>query len=435
MHEQQQIDKQNSMMANNSLIDLDMFRYEDGGGDACGALLLGEDYCSSFKDDALGVTTSSSSSNSSSGSSTIDGNNTTTNNNNNDNNNNNTKTTASNGAMETLTTTGGGGGGAANAVTKTTSMLEWQTQGQQQQPQDNSKDNNNKIEAMKSLDAFEMQSSMTDNRGAPHDCLWSTQFRQLRPTPTIQIGEEKFVLRSDTIFVLGMRLNVTKNDIIVFFGKMGHIKMDELTLKPKIFVYKNKLTGRSKGEATITYTSPYAAQTAIYYLDGAKFLGQVLSVVPAYLSTRPGKSVRFSYAQDPVIDQQRRQRQKKWKPAIDNWVCELCRNSNFVWRLSCNRCRVSKSEAITLNNNNNINNNNAASSAVATSSSTVSATAGGQNNWRPRKHDWTCGYCFNVNFWYRQKCNRCRAPKAELQASSESDRDKWELVVSQTSVV
>jgi len=394
-------------MANNSLIDLDMFRYEDGGGDACGSLLLGEDYCSSFKDEALGGAASSGSSSSST---------------NTDDNNNSSNTTT--GAIETAaaaaaaatTTTGG----AATTTTKTTSLLDWQVQ----QPLD--KDKN---ETMKCLNAFDMHSSMTDNRGAPHDCLWSSQFRQLRPPPTIQIGEEKFVLRTDTIFVLGMRLNVTKNDIIVYFGKMGHIKMDDLTLKPKIFVYKNKLTGRSKGEATITYTSPYAAQTAIYYLDGAKFLGQVLSVVPAYLSTRPGKSVRFSYAQDPVIDQQRRQRQKKWKPAIDNWVCELCRNSNFVWRLSCNRCRVSKSEAITINN---------ASASVSGSSSgsgSASANGGQQNNWRPRKHDWTCGYCFNVNFWYRQKCNRCRAPKAELQASSESDRDKWELVVSQTSVV
>ncbi|XP_034486773.1 uncharacterized protein LOC117791196 [Drosophila innubila] len=405
MHEQQQIDKQNSMMANNSLIDLDMFRYEDGGGDACGSLLLGEDYCSSFKDDALGGAASSGSSSSGN----TEGNNTT------NDSNNSSSTSTGIGAIETAAaaTTTTTGGAATAVTTKTTSLLDWQAQ-----PQPLDKDKN---ETMKSLNAFQMHSSMTDNRGAPHDCLWSSQFRQLRPPPTIQIGEEKFVLRTDTIFVLGMRLNVTKNDIIVYFGKMGHIKMDDLTLKPKIFVYKNKLTGRSKGEATITYTSPYAAQTAIYYLDGAKFLGQVLSVVPAYLSTRPGKSVRFSYAQDPVIDQQRRQRQKKWKPAIDNWVCELCRNSNFVWRLSCNRCRVSKSEAITINN--------------ASASSSAASANGGQNNWRPRKHDWTCGYCFNVNFWYRQKCNRCRAPKAELQASSESDRDKWELVVSQTSVV
>ncbi|XP_060648815.1 uncharacterized protein LOC132786328 [Drosophila nasuta] len=407
MHEQQQqIDKQNSMMANSSLIDLDMFRYEDGGGDACGSLLLGEDFCGTFKDDTIGGVNSGSSSSS---------NNATNGENDKNMNGGNSITTIKNttegGLMDSTSATSTTKVTATAVAAKTTNMtslLELQAQ-QQQSLQQRDKVND---EAEKPLDAFDMQSSMTDNRGAPLGCLWSSQLRLPRPAPTIQIGEEKFVLRTDTIFVLGMRLNVTKNDIIVFFGKMGHIKMDELTLKPKIFVYKNKLTGRSKGEATITYTSPYAAQAAIHYLDGAKFLGQVLSVVPAYLSTRPGKSVRFSYAQDPIIDQQRRQRQKKWKPAIDNWVCELCRNSNFVWRLSCNRCQVSKSEAI--------------ANPVAGS---------GQGTWRPRKRDWTCGFCFNVNFWYRQKCNRCRAPKAELQSGSESDRDKWELVVSQTSVV
>ncbi|KAH8307635.1 hypothetical protein KR044_006411 [Drosophila immigrans] len=398
-------------MANSSLIDLDMFRYEDGGGDACGSLLLGEDYCSTFKDDTIGgggATNANSNSNSSSNSNTTSSKN--TGNINSGNGITTINSTTEGGTMDTsseTTTTKATAAAVATTTTKRTSLLELQAQ-QQQPLQQQDKVND---EAEKPLDAFEMQSSMTVNRGAPLGCLWSSQFRLPRPAPTIQIGEEKFVLRTDTIFVLGMRLNVTKNDIIVFFGKMGHIKMDELTLKPKIFVYKNKLTGRSKGEATITYTSPYATQAAIHYLDGAKFLGQVLSVVPAYLSTRPGKSVRFSYAQDPIIDQQRRQRQKKWKPAIDNWVCELCRNSNFVWRLSCNRCQVSKSEAVT------------------------NSVVGGQGTWRLRKRDWTCGFCFNVNFWYRKKCNRCRAPKAELQSSSESDRDKWELVVSQTSVV
>ncbi|KAH8359443.1 hypothetical protein KR093_006775 [Drosophila rubida] len=419
-------------MGNSSLIDLDMFRYEDGGGDACGSLLLGEDYCSTYKDDTIGGAAAPNANNNNNNISGggVGG---SSNNSNNAANSENTKiinsgngittmnnSTENGGPMNTSATTtttaaaavlaakaAAAAAAAAATATNMTSLLELQAQQQQPlQKQDKVND-----EADKPLDAFDMQSSITGNRGAPLGCLWSSQFRLPRPAPTIQIGEEKFVLRTDTIFVLGMRLNVTKNDIIVFFGKMGHIKMDELTLKPKIFVYKNKLTGRSKGEATITYTSPYAAQAAIHYLDGAKFLGQVLSVVPAYLSTRPGKSVRFSYAQDPIIDQQRRQRQKKWKPAIDNWVCELCRNSNFVWRLSCNRCQVSKSEAVT------------------------NPVAGGQGTWRPRKRDWTCGFCFNVNFWYRQKCNRCRAPKAVLQSSSESDRDKWELVVSQTSVV
>lgn len=251
--------------------------------------------------------------------------------------------------------------------------------------------------------------NLIDNRSSPFSgCLWPPLTRQSLPVPSIQIGEEKFTLCRDTTFVLGMRLNVTKNDIITFFGKIGHIKVDERTLKPKIYVYKNKLTGRSRGKATITYTSAYSAQAAIHFLDGSKFLGQTLSVLPAYRSIRPGHGVCYGYAQDPAIQQPRQQ--KKWKPAIDNWVCQLCQNSNFVWRLNCNRCRVSKSEAI------------------------VPSTDNLASSWRSYKYDWTCGHCFNINFWYREECNRCHAVKVEPKCSSDSDKDKWELVISEASI-
>ncbi|KAH8294593.1 hypothetical protein KR018_000012 [Drosophila ironensis] len=246
-----------------------------------------------------------------------------------------------------------------------------------------------------------------------------------RPCAFMNVGQEQYLIQPDTVFVLGMRLNVTKNDIILYFGKLGLIKMNETTNKPKIFVYKNKLTGRSKGEATITYVSPYSAQAAIACLNGTRFLGQQLTVLPAYLSTRKG-SVRFSYPRETnVVDQQRRQRQQRWKPASDNWVCLVCRNSNFVWRSSCNRCQTSKRSAV-------------APSADVTEpeansrpATQAESTENGARRWRPHKSDWPCGFCFNMNFWYRIKCNRCRAPRTEAFSRSDSEKDRWELVGSQ----
>ncbi|EDV49480.1 uncharacterized protein LOC6553964 [Drosophila erecta] len=239
-----------------------------------------------------------------------------------------------------------------------------------------------------------------------------------RHCPYINIGQEQYVIQAETVFVLGMRLNVTKNDIILFFGKLGVIKMDESTNKPKIFVYKNKMTGRSKGEATITYVSPFSAQAAISCLSGAKFMGQVLTVLPAYLSTRRG-SVRYSYPRElnsPEL--QRRQRVLKWKPASDNWVCILCRNSNFVWRSSCNRCQADKVVALQ---------NNGPSSWTGSGGG-----AGSPRRWRPQRNDWLCKLCFNMNFWYRVKCNRCHASRPDETNSSESsseEEDTWELVL------
>ncbi|XP_052859225.1 uncharacterized protein LOC128266621 [Drosophila gunungcola] len=234
-----------------------------------------------------------------------------------------------------------------------------------------------------------------------------------RHSPYMIVGQEQYVIQPDTVFVLGMRLNVTKNDIITYFGRLGLIKMDEASQKPKIFVYKNKQTGRSKGEATITYVSPFSAQAAISCLSGAKFMGQVLTVLPAYLSTRQGR-LRFNYPRElNSPERQRRQRALKWKPASDNWVCTLCRNSNFVWRSSCNRCQATKV------------------SASGQGTSTGSGGADGARSWRPRKHDWPCGFCFNLNFWYREKCNRCHSPRSDEPPASGGDKPvPWELVLS-----
>ncbi|KAH8232273.1 hypothetical protein KR032_003289 [Drosophila birchii] len=246
-------------------------------------------------------------------------------------------------------------------------------------------------------------------------------------SPYMTVGQELYVIQPETVFVLGMRLNVTKNEIMIFFGKLGLIKLDDITGKPKIFVYKNKLTGRSKGEATITYVSPYSAQAAINCLGGSKFMGQTLSVLPAYLSMRKGASVRYSYPRDlNPADLQRRQRLPKWKPASDNWVCLICRNSNFVWRSSCNRCQASKHDAEAQGQ-----------SGSGSGSQPTEDTSGSSKNdseslgeQRKRLHkDWPCGFCFNMNFWYRLKCNRCQAPRAEALATSESE-EPWELVLS-----
>lgn len=257
-------------------------------------------------------------------------------------------------------------------------------------------------------------------------------------SPYMTVGQELYIIQPETVFVLGMRLNVTKNDIMMFFGKLGLIKLDEATGKPKIFVYKNKLTGRSKGEATITYVNPYSAQAAISCLAGTKFMGQTLSVLPAYLSMRKGTSVRYSYPRDlGPADQPRRQRLPKWKPASDNWVCLLCRNSNFVWRSSCNRCQASKvtaGEAHGQGQGQGRKMGPALQQMEQTNMGPASGSGSGSGattarRRRPHRKDWPCGFCFNLNFWYRLKCNRCQAPRSEALATSESE-EPWELVLS-----
>lgn len=49
-------------------------------------------------------------------------------------------------------------------------------------------------------------------------------------------------------------------------------------MKPKIWLYKNKETGESKGEATVTYDDANAAKSAISWFDGREFHGATIRV-------------------------------------------------------------------------------------------------------------------------------------------------------------
>lgn len=49
-------------------------------------------------------------------------------------------------------------------------------------------------------------------------------------------------------------------------------------MKPKIWLYRNKETGESKGEATITYDDANAAKSAISWFDNKEFSGAVIHV-------------------------------------------------------------------------------------------------------------------------------------------------------------
>lgn len=56
--------------------------------------------------------------------------------------------------------------------------------------------------------------------------------------------------------------------MIVFFFSW---QTDKRTGKPKVWIYKDKNTGRPKGEATITYDDCETAKAAINWFNGMKF--------------------------------------------------------------------------------------------------------------------------------------------------------------------
>lgn len=114
-------------------------------------------------------------------------------------------------------------------------------------------------------------------------------------------GDNEMITQEDTIFVAGMNADASEEDIANHFGAIGLIKVkfkmhhlvnlyvnliilfrfiqkDKKTMKPKIWLYRNKETGESKGEATVTYDDANAAKSAIDWFDGRDFNGATVRV-------------------------------------------------------------------------------------------------------------------------------------------------------------
>nr|CAD7203510.1 unnamed protein product [Timema douglasi] len=88
-------------------------------------------------------------------------------------------------------------------------------------------------------------------------------------TEHLGFGERgDMIVQEDTVFVSGMSPHMTEEDIAQHFGSIGVIKTDRRTMKPKIWMYKDKLSGKPKGEATVTYDDSNAAKSAIDWFDG-----------------------------------------------------------------------------------------------------------------------------------------------------------------------
>ena len=95
-------------------------------------------------------------------------------------------------------------------------------------------------------------------------------------------------MKSDNqIYISGMANNLSEEDIAQFFGSIGIIKTDKRSGKPKIWIYKDRNTGMQKGEATVTYDDPAAAQSAISWFDGKDFNGYTIKVQMAMIKAPP----------------------------------------------------------------------------------------------------------------------------------------------------
>jgi len=99
----------------------------------------------------------------------------------------------------------------------------------------------------------------------------------------------------------------------------------------------------------------------------------------------------------------------------NDWICSKCSNDNFSWRERCNKCDAPKEGGSRSERSNRWGNRNERP----------------RNNMRQEKkiyndNDWICSKCSNDNFSWRERCNKCDAPKEGGRSAPRRDRGRSE---------
>lgn len=101
--------------------------------------------------------------------------------------------------------------------------------------------------------------------------------------------DDEIEVLKDAIFIQDLPKNITRDDIQDAFSTVGPIKTNERSGGPKIWIYKDRMTGEGNGRATVTYEDEETAQKAISeYHD--QHINSLNSVVRVQLAQRRSRN-------------------------------------------------------------------------------------------------------------------------------------------------
>ncbi|KAL2610254.1 hypothetical protein R1flu_028827 [Riccia fluitans] len=251
-----------------------------------------------------------------------------------------------------------------------------------------------------------------------------------------------------TIYVCQLPPGTDETLLADHFGKIGLLKKDKRSGRPKIWIYRDKVTNEPKGDATVTYEDPHAASAAVEWFNNTDFHGARISVsiaesknkdnnqvepppaaatLPQMLGAELGPEQVDEFAVDAagmsdgggvggLLGGGGRGRgrgepgAKAWQQEGD-WPCPnpSCANINFAFRGVCNRCGTARPAGGSSGGGGGTGGGRGRGRGAGADAGRGRGPGGPPGLFGP--NDWNCPMCGNINWAKRTKCNICNTTK------------------------